>query len=172
MLLFVQLRKSSGKVLKLWCKKSWKKWEKVLESPGMSWSLSPWWVPCITRLRFFSSKIIYFLQKEPIKVQILSTFECLGQNFSNYSCQFWNNKSNPLQILHHSSVSWNITLLYFLAQTCTFFKRSSLKWKFFRILRDQVKFSNFPCEFETASQFFFKFCIILQCHDTQLLCEC
>ena len=52
---------------------------------------------------FFSSNNIYFTQKEHIKMKIFETFKCLGQNSSNSSCQFWNEKSIPLQILHHSS---------------------------------------------------------------------
>ena len=41
----------------------------------------------ITPQYFFRSKIIYFAQKGPIKVQILETFECSDQNSPN-SCQF------------------------------------------------------------------------------------
>ena len=59
----------------------------------------------------FSSTIIYFVQKKPVKVQIFEIFECSGQNSSNASCQFWNGKSVPLQISHHSSVSLLITPL-------------------------------------------------------------
>ena len=50
-----------------------------------------------TPLYFFSSNIIYFVQKEPIKVQIFETFQCSGQNLPNFSCQFWNEKSVPLK---------------------------------------------------------------------------
>ena len=63
----------------------------------------------ITSLYFFNSNNIYFGQKEPIKVQNFKTFECSGQNLSNYLCQFWNGKPIPLQILHYSSLSWYIT---------------------------------------------------------------
>ena len=52
------------------------------------------------------------VQKEQIKVQILQTFKQSGQNLPN-SCYFWNNKSVFLQILLHSSVSWDIALMYF-----------------------------------------------------------
>ena len=48
------------------------------------------WVPLnITSLYFLSWSIIYFGQKQPIKVQIFEIFECLGQNLLNSSCQFW-----------------------------------------------------------------------------------
>ena len=75
----------------------------ILHHSSVSWNITP--------LYFFNSNIIYFVQKEPIKVQIFETFECSGQNSSNCSCQFWNCKSIPLQILHHSSLSWHITPL-------------------------------------------------------------
>ena len=67
----------------------------------------------ITPLYFFSANNIYFAQKEPIKMKIFETFECSGQNFSNFLCQFWNNKLIPLQILYPSSVSWKITPVFF-----------------------------------------------------------
>ena len=60
---------------------------------------------------FFSSNIIYFGQKQPIKVQIVEIFDCLGQNLSNSSCKFWIVKSIVFQILHHSSLSWHKTSL-------------------------------------------------------------
>ena len=48
------------------------------------------WVPSnITSLYFLSWSIIYFGQKQPIKVQIFEIFECSGQNLLNSSCQFW-----------------------------------------------------------------------------------
>ena len=64
----------------------------------------------ITPLHFFLLKHCILWSKEPIKVQIFEIFECLGQNLSNSSFQFWNEKSIPLQILHYSSLSWHITL--------------------------------------------------------------
>ena len=58
----------------------------------------------LTPLYLFSSNNIYFDQKDPIKVKTLETFECSGQNLSNASCQFWNDKLIPLQNFHHSSL--------------------------------------------------------------------
>ena len=54
----------------------------------------------ITPLYFPSSSIIYFGQKQPIKVQLFEIFEYWGQNSSNSSCQFWIEKTIPLQFLH------------------------------------------------------------------------
>ena len=61
-------------------------------------------------------------------------FECSGQNSPN-SCHFWNNKSVFLQILHHSSVSWDITPLYFFSWNFIYFQqKESIKvqiwWNF------------------------------------------
>ena len=77
----------------------------ILYPSSVSWKITP--------LYFFSSNNIYFAQKEPIKVKIFETFECSGQNLSNCLCQFWNDKSIPLEILYSSSVKWKITPLYF-----------------------------------------------------------
>ena len=76
----------------------------ILHYSSVSWKITPQY--------FFRSKIIYFALKGPIKVQILETFEYPDQNSPN-SCQFWNNKSVFVQILHQSSVSRGITPLYF-----------------------------------------------------------
>ena len=47
---------------------------------------------------------------------------CLDQN-SPDSCQFWNNKLIFLQILGHSSVSWDITPTYFFRWNCNYFQQ-------------------------------------------------
>ena len=54
-------------------------------------------------------------------MKIFETFECSGQNLSNSLCQFWNDKSIPLQILYPSSVSWKITPLYFFSSNNVYF---------------------------------------------------
>ena len=75
----------------------------IFHHSSVSWSINP--------LYLFSSNIVYFVQKQHIKVHLFKTFECSGQNSSNFSCQFWNDKSIPLQILYRSSLSWHITPL-------------------------------------------------------------
>ena len=52
-----------------------------LHHSSVSWNITPSY--------FFSSSIIYFVQKKSIKVQIFEIFECSCQNLSNSSCQFW-----------------------------------------------------------------------------------
>ena len=127
----------------------------------VSWKICP--------LYFFSSNSTYFAQKEPIKMKTFENlFECSSQNLSNFLCQFWNNKSIPPQVLYPSSVSWKTIPLYFLAQTIyTLLKRNPLNWKPLRLLSaHQVKICQIPyVNFETASQFLYKFCIPLQCHE-------
>ena len=76
----------------------------ILHHSSMSWKITP--------LHFFSTNNICFAQKEIIKVRIFGTFECSGQNLSNSSCQYWNDKLIPLQVLYPSSLSWKITPLY------------------------------------------------------------
>ena len=179
--------------------------------------------PNITPLYIFSSNIIYFDQKEPIKLQTFENFKSSRQNLSNFSCQFWNDTSIPLLILHHSSLSWHINfkLIYSLLSikeshqspsfetsgcsgknlpncSCyfpnhksvflqilhhslvswkitpqalyTLVKSSLLKCKFLRLSSDRVKIRQIPyVNFESTSQFLFRFFIILQCqHITPL----
>ena len=85
----------------------------ILYHSSMSWKITP--------LYFFSSNNIYFAQKEHIKMKIFETFKCLGQNSSTSSCHFPNHKSVFLQILHHPSVSWKITPLYFFRSNIKYF---------------------------------------------------
>ena len=60
---------------------------------------------------FFRSNIVYFSQKEPIKVQIFEPFRVLGSKIVKLWCQFWNDKSIPFPILQNFSLSWHITPL-------------------------------------------------------------
>ena len=98
----------------------------ILYPSSVSWK--------ITCLYFFSSKNIYFAQKEPIKIKILETYKCSGQNLSNFLYQFWTEKSIPLQILYPSSVSWKITPLHFLSSSNIYFaQKEPIKMKIFEI---------------------------------------
>ena len=122
----------------------------------------------ITPLYFFSSSNIYFVQKEPIKVKPFDTFKCSGQNMSNSSFQFRNDKLIPFQILYHSSVSWKITPLYYFSSNSIYFaQKEHIKVKIFETFKcSGQNLSTSHVSFETTSQFLFKFCIILHCHDT------
>ena len=63
-------------------------------------------------------------------MQTFETFECSGQNSSNSSCHFPNNRLVFLQILHHSSVSWKITPLYFYRSNIIYFAQKENFWDF------------------------------------------
>ena len=52
----------------------------------------------------------------------------------------------------------------------TFHGIDQSKCKFLRILSAWIKIHQILLSFETTNQFFFKFCINLQCHETHLLC--
>ena len=69
-----------------------------------------------------------------------------------------------------STINHNSPIL-FLAQTLlyTLLKRSPLKCKILRFSSARVKTPH--VNFELTSQFLFKFCIILHCHDTKFPCK-
>ena len=112
----------------------------ILHDSLVSWKITP--------LYLFRSNIIYFAQKGPIKVQILETFECSDQNSPN-SCQFWNNKLVFLQILHQSSVSWDITPLYFFSWNFIYFQQ-----------KEPIKVQIW-WNFTWAVKIFLKFCTLM-----------
>ena len=113
----------------------------ILYPSSVSWKIIP--------LYFFSSNNIYFAQKEPIKMTIFETLECSGQILSNYLCQFWNDKSIPLQILYPSSVSWKIIPLYFFSSNNIYFaQKEPIKMTIFETFEclGQI-LSNSLCQF-------------------------
>ena len=99
----------------------------------------------MTPLYFFRSNIIYFRQRQPIKVQIFEIFDCLNQNSSNCLCQFWTEKPIPIQFLHHSSFSWHITPQNILSPCIFNFGRNNpIKVPILRLSRALVKISRIP----------------------------
>ena len=112
----------------------------ILYPYSISWKITP--------LHFFSSNNICFAQKEPIKVKIFETFECSGQNLSNSLCQFWNDKSIPLQMLYLSSFSWKITLLYFFGSSNIYFaQREHIKMRILETFKCSCQnSSNSSCQ--------------------------
>ena len=83
---------------------------------------------------------------------IFRIFECSNKSSHNSSCHFWNYKVRVIQILHHCSVSWKRTPLYFCSSNLVYFgqkepieKKFSDFWvvglKFLRpYLKPQVSF--------------------------------
>ena len=84
------------------------------------------------------------------------TFKCSGENLPYSSCHFPNHKSVFLQILHHSSLSWKTTHLYFFRSNQTqFAQKEPIKVENLRILSAQTKFTkNLAVES-------LKFCILM-----------
>ena len=84
-----------------------------------------------------SSNIIYFGQKQPLKVQIIEIFQCSGENMPNSSCHFSNRKTVFLQVLHDFLVSWTITPLYFFRSKVIYFaQKGSIKVQILETERD------------------------------------
>ena len=100
------------------------------------------------------------------------TFGCSNDESSpNSSCHFWNHNVRVSQILHHCSVPWEITPLFFLAQTSyTLDKNSPLEWNFrtFEWLGENSP--NSSCHIWNHKSIFFKLCITLQYHERWLFC--
>ena len=103
---------------------------------------------------FFSSNNIYFAQKEPVKVKVFETFELTGQNLSKSPCQLWSDKSIPLQILRHCSLSWQITPLWiFCSYFLNFWWKDPIKIPILRLSSALVKLCHIPhVIFQTTSQ--------------------
>ena len=65
-------------------------------------------------------------------MKFFETFECSGQILSNSFCQFWKNKSIPLQILYLPPVPWNIISQYFFSSNNIYFaQKEPIKLKIF-----------------------------------------
>ena len=97
-------------------------------------------------------------------------FRVLWWIFDILFMPFPNHKSVFLQILNHFVVSWKITpLCFFRSNVIYFAQKEPIKVKIFRISSAQVKIHQILVIFETTNQFFFKFCITIQCHKIQLL---
>ena len=97
------------------------------------------------------------------------TLKWSGENLSNSPCHFPNHKSVLLQILHHSLLSWKITLLYFLGQTLnTLHNKNQWECKFLILLSARVNIHHILVIFKTTNQFSSNFTLIFS-HETWLL---
>ena len=103
-----------------------------------------------------------FGQKEPMKVQIFKFLSALMKVHPIPHASFETTRSRFTQILHLCS-------LYFLSQTLILWTKRAHRSEIFRLLSGWVKIHQIPFMFETASQFFFKLFITLQCHE-KLFC--
>ena len=113
-----------------------------------------------THNSYVNFKLIHFLfwLRGSHQSPNFETFECSAENFPNSSCHFPNHKISSFSML---LLTLDIFMLH---------KRNKSKCKFLRLSSARVKIQQIPVISETANQFFFKFCITLQCHETYLLC--
>ena len=97
------------------------------------------------------------------------TFKCFWWKLAKFMSFFKPEVSFP-QILHDSSVLWNITLLYSLGQKLyTLHKRDQSKCKFFILFSARIKIYQTLVIFKTKNKIFFKFCTTLWHHETYFL---
>ena len=116
--------------------------------PRVSFSESPFSVMTHNSSVIFLVQTLYTLVKRSSIKWKFWDFRVLGQNSPHSTCYFSKRKSVPPQILHHSSVLWHITPLYFLAQTqYTFDKSSTSKCKFSDLPLLALKFTKFLMSF-------------------------
>ena len=115
-------------------------------------------------------KLIHFQlwTKVSLESPNFETFKCSGENLPNSTWHFWKHKSIFLQFLYKSWVPSNITPLYFLSSKIIYFGQKQLiKMSIFDLSSARIKICKICYgNFETTSQFFFRFFIILQCHYT------
>ena len=108
---------------------------------------------------------VYFYLVLPF--YFLKCYFSVCENLPKCSCHFWKYKSISLQILHQSSVSLNVTSLYFLNWNIYFGQKEPIEVQ---------NFENFECLGQNSSNFSrqlwngklipLQICIILHCHET------
>ena len=77
---------------------------KTLHHWSLSWKITP---------LYFSAQTLYTLDKNSPSKWNFWTFEWLGENSPNSSCYILNHELLFLRTLHHSSISWEMSLLQF-----------------------------------------------------------
>ena len=137
----------------------------MLHHSSVSWQITP--------LYFFRWNIFY--TKGTNQIWNFGNFECSGQNLPN-ACDFWNNNSVFLQILHHSSVSSDITPLYFLSWNFIYFQQKEaikvqIWWNFTWAVKN-LKFYTLMCSFcPNYIKFQLKKYRRVISHDTEVRCK-
>ena len=89
----------------------------------------------------FLVETLYTLYKHFGHQKKFQTFEWLGESSPNPSCHIWNHKSVFPWTLHHSSMSWEITLSYFFSWIFIWFwQKEPIKVQNFRLVTAHMKF--------------------------------
>ena len=113
----------------------------------------------------FSSWSITLRTKRAHQITNFQIFECFIESSSNSSCQFWNHKvkvySNFVSLF---SVTKDNSSVFFYLKPLYFGQKEPIKVKFSDFWVFGWKLISYVV-FETTSQFFFKLCITLQCHE-------
>ena len=115
----------------------------------------------MTPLYFVSENIIYFTQKEPINIKI---FVCLYHKLSNSILKWQANSSSKFSSFF-SVITYNSSVMFYLIHFCFGEKDPN---KVFLLTHPCVllKTCQIPnVTFQTTSQFFSKFSIIVPCHE-------
>ena len=88
-------------------------------------------------------------------------FECFLKFHPIPHASFETTRSRFIQILHHCSVSWNITPLYSFTSNLYTLDKKIRRSDIFKLLNSLY----FLCHVWNCEQFFFKICIPLQFHE-------
>ena len=92
---------------------------------------------------YSNSALLFSIMKDKSSVffsLFFQTFKWLRENSPNSLCHVWNCKSVFLWTLHHFSVSWETSLLYFFSWNCTWFEQKEpIKVQNFRLSTAHVK---------------------------------
>ena len=114
-------------------------------------------------------KLIHFLllTKGSHQSSNFYTFECSGEILPNSSCYFASNKSVFLQVLHHSSKSWEITPLYLFSWNNVYSaQKRPIKVKLFETFECSCQnLSNSLCQYWNDQSILSKFCVPLHFHE-------
>ena len=128
-----------------------------LHHPSVSWQRIP--------LKFSNWNICFGL-KEPIIVQFFRLLSALMKVHPNPHAIFETTRPGFVWILHNCSVLWKITPLYFFSSNLILWTKIAHQSNIFGLLSGWVKIHQIlHVIFETTSQFFFKICFTLQCHE-------
>ena len=116
-----------------------------------------------------SSVNFLFWIKGSHQSQNFETFLCSGENLPNSSFNFLTHKPVFFLLLRFYSIQCHeITSLYFFRSNVIYFGSfNQSKCKFLKKFFDNFfKIHKILVISETTNQFFFKFCVTLQCHET------
>ena len=126
----------------------------------------------VTHTSSVNFKLILFLlcSKGSDQNHNFHTFKCSGENLLYSSCHFPNHKSVLLQILHHPSVSWKTTPLYFFRSNIKYFaKKEQMKSHVLETCECSGEIFPNSCNFwNNRSVFFSNFALIFRVINLQI----